>query len=349
MRVVNIGRFPPPVGGVSYFLKRLKPYIDDSKIHGIFYDVSGLNCDEKRELGVICCSYIRCFIDLLFMKKSIIVFHSNRLSILLAIQILSTKHKIVIFTHGESILKVKQKGKLHEFLLKKIDYFVTPTEILFSSMKKIYPKYEAKIRHIPFILFPKEIEPIAHNKMLELRSKSEYLVAGYAYDLTFYNNQDLYGVDMMIEVIKRLKVEYIINVSLILLMPKCTNKQYFNEVLSNIRDNNLDNNILIIDEPLNEASSLFDFVDVYIRPTNTDGDSFAVWESLYVNTPVVASDAAQRPKGCSVFKTRDNEHFYEVLLYTLLNLKDIKKQLEDININGNESGLIDFFESIVID
>lgn len=342
MRIVNIGRFPPPIGGVSYFLQRLKSYLDNSQKNNTFYDISGIDTEKKEEKGIICCSQLRCFWEVLWQEKSLVVFHSNRLPILIGAQILGLKHKIVIFTHGESILKNKEKGFLYRFLLKSIDYFVTPTELIYKNLKKQYLKFEKKIFYIPFILFPKDIQPIKIKEVISIRNSSEYLLVGYAYDLIFHNGIDLYGVDMMIEVLYKLRNDGI-NVSLILLLPNCTNEEYYNELLKKSERYNLKQSVLILQERIDEAISLYKIADIYLRPTNTDGDSFSVWESLYVKTPVVASDVAQRPKECVMFKSRDMDDFYRETKKTIQNIEFHKSALETIQVKGNEDDLISFF------
>lgn len=45
--------------------------------------------------------------------------------------------------------------------------------------------------------------------------------------------------------------------------------------------------------------------DVFVRPTFSDGDAISVREALALGTPVVASDVVPRPKGTLCFKTGD--------------------------------------------
>ena len=65
------------------------------------------------------------------------------------------------------------------------------------------------------------------------------------------------------------------------------------------------NNILFIVEELPSLKEIFTKSDVFIRPTNTDGDAVSVQEAIYYGTTSIASDVAPRPKECLLFKTRD--------------------------------------------
>lgn len=45
-----------------------------------------------------------------------------------------------------------------------------------------------------------------------------------------------------------------------------------------------------------------DCIDVFLRPTRTDGDAISVREAIWRRVPVVASDVAKRPKQCRLFE-----------------------------------------------
>ena len=45
--------------------------------------------------------------------------------------------------------------------------------------------------------------------------------------------------------------------------------------------------------------------NIFVRPTNTDGDSVSLREALHYGMPTVASDAVPRPEGTILFRNRD--------------------------------------------
>jgi len=45
--------------------------------------------------------------------------------------------------------------------------------------------------------------------------------------------------------------------------------------------------------------------DLFLRPTNTDGDAVSIREALHFKVPAVASDVCPRPEGTILFKCRD--------------------------------------------
>lgn len=86
--------------------------------------------------------------------------------------------------------------------------------------------------------------------------------------------------------------------------------------------------------------------DAYLRPTNTDGDSFSIWEALYLGIPVIASDATQRPDGCVLFKNRNLDDLVDKADKLIRNYSIVKEHTRNLNISGSEEQLIDFFNKI---
>jgi glycosyltransferase involved in cell wall biosynthesis len=77
--------------------------------------------------------------------------------------------------------------------------------------------------------------------------------------------------------------------------------------------------VIYLNYPVDFKSLLKD-VDLYVRPTSSDGQSVAVLESLALGTPVLASDVVPRPSGVTTYK------FY--------NRKDFLKQLSRATMAG---------------
>ncbi len=57
--------------------------------------------------------------------------------------------------------------------------------------------------------------------------------------------------------------------------------------------------------PHAQALAALSRCDVFVRPTTADGDAISVREALALNVPVVASDVAARPEGASLFRSGD--------------------------------------------
>ena len=58
---------------------------------------------------------------------------------------------------------------------------------------------------------------------------------------------------------------------------------------------------------------LFKKVDLFLRPTNTDGFGISLAEAIHFGTLAIASDVCPRPEGTILFKNRDfNDLFTKV-------------------------------------
>lgn len=70
----------------------------------------------------------------------------------------------------------------------------------------------------------------------------------------------------------------------------------------------IESNIIYFNHPV-DFVTLLKQVDLYVRPTANDGSSVAVLESLMVGTPVLASDAVDRPQGVNLYTFNDSKDF----------------------------------------
>jgi len=107
-------------------------------------------------------------------------------------------------------------------------------------------------------------------------------------------------------------------------MLNLTPNAYLNTITERIATYNLKNNILLVDITKGvDSVAVWKQADVYLRPTNTDGDSVALREALHVGTHVVASNCTFRPDGVVLFQNRDQNDFLAKTL-EVLNAKPIK-------------------------
>lgn len=138
-------------------------------------------------------------------------------------------------------------------------------------------------------------EPARDKKYIYKKDGSVYLLL-YAYGKVFQKSKDIYGVDFILDNLSHLDKRFV----LVLLDPQGA---YKDEVLE------MDNESLIhLDHEVDFISLLSD-VDVYLRPTTTDGSSVAVQEALMLGKPVLASDVVERPLEVTLYKSGDVDDF----------------------------------------
>mgnify|MGYP001154533439 CR=1 FL=1 len=76
------------------------------------------------------------------------------------------------------------------------------------------------------------------------------------------------------------------------------------EIRSRIAARGVESNFLVVTEAL-PLCPILQRSDLFVRPTNTDGDALSVREALYLRVPALASDVVPRPRGTRLFRTRD--------------------------------------------
>ena len=123
-----------------------------------------------------------------------------------------------------------------------------------------------------------------------------------------YNNQDLYGLDLCIEVAKRLFEKKISFFFIFVVSSLEKNSEVFYNSQNLIKDLGLSQNFYLTNETLSFVR-LLDMSDIVIRPTNTDGDSLTVREAIFFNKIVLASDVVKRPDEVYLFRSRNIDDF----------------------------------------
>jgi glycosyltransferase involved in cell wall biosynthesis len=137
------------------------------------------------------------------------------------------------------------------------------------------------------------------------RARGCHLVCANAYKLQEHRGQDLYGLDLCVELVDLLtrrseaKVAFVFVVSC-----DATGSKLYREAQEQIRKRNLESQFCLYNQPV-DFVTLMKRCDLVLRPTNTDGDAVTIREALYCGVPVIASDVVQRPAGTILFKNRD--------------------------------------------
>nr|MDO8112827.1 glycosyltransferase family 4 protein [Candidatus Sigynarchaeota archaeon] len=332
MRIAIIGFYPPPIGGISTHIARLKEHLDLAKVDYTLYDVSGEHAKVKDEQRVVVCkSFLRLAIKLFISKRCVIHFHNFSRRHIPLYAFLALRHRTVLSFHNERFLadiqgsKVRFMSKLYVLLLNLVHFFITDSPRTAELAKKVV-RNAKKIYMVPEFIPPASIPEIdADDKIMQMRGKHRYLIASTAYRISFHQGQDLYGIDLLIEMLRRL-VHDGIDAAICFTLPNIGDEKYYQALTAHIDEYGLKDRFYFITTPLREASSLYKICNVYVRATNTDGNSLSVLEAMAVRTPVLASDCVPRPPGVRLFKTRDINDLYENIK-TLLNKNEAEKAM----------------------
>ena len=302
MRKCHIGPLPPPLGGISVYLYRLqKLKSDDHYVDSTTLDKIG-------------------FLKLLCQNKEEVVLHDNNLRKLVAAFFFSIlvglRYSFVV--HGAGIYR--KKKAISCFLLRKSLQRASSIQFVSKSlqdrMKDLFPEVveHSFVQHA-FLPPPLEDEKkisdtYPHEISVFLECHSPCLVAN-AFKLVFWEDgNDVYGLDMCVELIRRLKLKYP-RIGLVFALADDTGESdYFAKIKERILTDKLNERIYFMSGQ-RELWPLFRKADLMVRPTCTDGDGISIAEALYFDCPAIASDVCVRPEGTILFNNRDMEDFYE--------------------------------------
>jgi len=319
--ILIFGPLPPPAGGVSIHIDRLNQLIkDDFQVD--FIDEASV---VKKNIF-----NIRSYNPFVYINKILaadVLFIHTGDSFLRKFHILIGTiffKKIILTIHGYS--------KTNNFFLLKIDslFFNLCNKIIivnpYISEKLNLSQRKCIVKHafIPPLMINEPVLPdLIINWFNNSKKSGNIIFCANASRLEILNGEDLYGLDMCIELVKRL-FNNNFSVCFIFIVSSLVNcSERFVKYQKLIIDLGLQNNFLLI-------NGVFSFVrviensDIVLRPTNADGDAVTIREAIFLNKAVLASDVIVRPDRTLLFKNRDINDFYNqtVLLLNNKNLLD---------------------------
>lgn len=346
--IIQAGIYPPPIGGVSMYMKRFKDYMDANNIRNELWDVSSniKNVKGVRNVSIKKLPFeyfkmgshdlIHYNVSGIFAKNYFAFF--NRL--------LFRKRKKVMTIHGsaEGIFdddKTKMVRSMNSYdgviCVKEND-----SEYLRSN------GVETRIYEIPAFIPPifnkREADEIPQ-EVWNFINEHDYIVSANGFRLNFHNSEDLYGADLCVELCGRLKKSYP-NIGFIFSLSGIGNTDYYNELLKRTKEYGIEDNFLFITQayqfyPILMKSSLF------VRPTNTDGDALSIREAVNFGVPALVSDVVERPKGVYLFKSRDIDDFYTQAKKILDNYDEHKKAVSGIKYENNAEKILSVYKELM--
>jgi len=308
INVLITGPMPPPAGGISIHLQRLKHLLND-EFNLDFIDESSLK--NKLYFNI---KSLNLFVYLKKIRNAEILFIHSGNRLFKKIHILAGKlfgKKVIITIHGY--------GRKRAFLFRMYD------QLIFNLANKIIlvnPEIRQKLNlndkkiviknaFLPPILSEEQkLSAVIEMRLIESRKQNKTIICANASRLDSYNGEDLYGLDISVEATKKL-VDAGIQVDVIFIVSSLdAGDDRFQKAQHLIQQYQIQSSFLLINEKASFVK-LIEQSDIVIRPTNTDGDSLTIREGLYLNKIVLASDVVQRPEGTNLFRTRNTADLYE--------------------------------------
>jgi glycosyltransferase involved in cell wall biosynthesis len=331
------GPVPPPIGGVAVHVERLLPHLDQAGIDYVVYNTGGptetpgrvVSIDQKRW------RFVR---HLLTSAEPVVVMFGNRWQAWVASWIWSRVRgkKVVIAFHGETLRWVwESRG----FLVRKLiaNGLRSATRLIAASPHIrdaicSYGDFGDKITILPAFIPPvwcdEEAAAIAE-EITRFCGEHDPLILATGAPVLRENNTDLYGIDMTIELVDRIRDSYPkVGVLWSLLDFIGSIPEYAEAMRQEVSRRGLGAHWLFT-PPQPFFYPLYRLADLFVRPTLSDGDAVSLREALHFGVPALASDAAPRPEGTILFRKRDQEDFERAVRETLAKLGAEREQLRD--------------------
>ena len=345
MKVELWGTYPPPIGGVSIHIYRL--------IHNLHkLDSSIILRNFGKHVPDI--SYVKRvsypwmeFLLLPFRKKKVIHLHSNNLSAFALFLLLGGRHKVGVTLHNQNLIRETSyiKRKIIQLFLQNAAFVILNDDNYSVKLCSYFRCSNDKFHILPAFLPPTQSEYLGlSNEILLFRKQHSFLFSANAYKRRYENGIDIYGFDLLIQLVKSLK-EKGINVGLVFCLPMIGDMEYYQRCLSLIKEMNIDDNILVVQKEMPNGFEVWKLSDLFIRPTYTDIEGISVKEALYCGTPAIASDVCKRPSEAILFKNRNYEDLEEKVLAFYKNHN--QSQIRNVSfVDSTVSQLWDIYKSV---
>lgn len=331
-KLALLGGYPPPYGGVTIHTRRLCWLLEERGVDYIVYNAASKAGNCKRVLSVYHNRHLWMLWYALYGKEPVVYILSPRLLSWLFGAFLAKVRgkKVIVRIQNSRLIDWCGKASLRRFIaafsLRRITQVISVNQEICEQLITIGVSPE-KVHVFPGFLppVPSDLDPhsVKSDVWKFLASHGPVITANGK--ISFYQGEDLYGLDHLIELAIQLKPDYP-NIGIIFCFSDFSdeNQKYLDILLSKAKDNDVLDSVFF-----NTCSGPFLPIlkegDLFVRPTNTDGDANSIREALYLGIPTIASDAVVRPQGVVLFKSRNISHFVEKVKLILSSKKEKEK------------------------
>ncbi len=336
LRVAQVGIYPPPYGGVSIHIQRLHAFCLAQNIKSTVFDISR---QAKRARNVMNVKRFWNWPRLLASRQDIIHVHTtSRHWVSTAVFFCLARLKGARFVLTYHSLRYSRGDfgplgrRVMKALLSSAEWCIAVSPQVKDGLIALGARAD-RISVVPAYLPPvikdEEIAEIPP-AVWEFMAAHKPVISANAFNNIKYHGEDLYGIDMCIELCAALK-DVFPGVGVVFCLPNIGDREYFAELKRRITEKDISNNFLFQTKPCQFYPVLMKS-DIFVRPTSSDGDAVSLREALYLEIPSAASDAATRPEGTVIFKNRDVSDFIASVKKVWENYADYKKKAASLKM-----------------
>ncbi|MCB0720244.1 MAG: glycosyltransferase family 4 protein [Bacteroidetes bacterium] len=299
-KILIFGSVPPPIGGVSVFIQRhsevlrragVTVQIVDWRNTGVLARLRAFAGARSSDVGIEVHGYqtmpLLCCI-LLARGRSTLWLHSGQFSAhltnlqrrILRASLGRLGTIVLVSRHIRGLLASNGFEVPADAVVEPA--FIEPDRSRLQSIWESYPETAKVFVH-------------QHKPVLVMQGAD-----------AFHEGADRYGTDIAIEALGLLRLDYP-DAALLVGRPSVGSEdfqEYERGQRARINQLGLSESVFFLTGE-QELWPMIGRADIFLRPTNQDGDSVSVREALALGVPVVASDACPRPEQCVSFVSRD--------------------------------------------
>ena len=339
LKIIEFCPVPPPYGGVTVFVKRLS-----DKLRNDGYSVGGYYTDDCKDINVVgsplyykviqsssSSKIIKLFVKVYRTIRytyelshfNIIHYHGLENMDLIWLLKFVLKKQVMITVHSAMIEEFYAKTSFYnKYFLRKIaesdTEWIAVSEQAKQCMLRL-PFHFCQNIHVIAAYIPIESRmdiPLS-DEMMAYLNEHEKNIAFYARSFMTHNGIDVYGIDDTLLLYAKIVESCDNKIGLVFCMSEDTNKYQIQKLFDKARKMGIYDKIFWQIGAIDNINNLWRNVDIYIRPTSTDGDSVAVREVLDQGVHVIASDVCWRPEGVLTYRWKNNDSLFEQVLLAL--------------------------------
>ena len=312
------GFYPPPIGGISIYCKRLAEKLHAIDESVIMRDFAQSGYENECVMRVK--NRILEFLKLPFVPKRLIHAQFTNFYLLMMLYLFGWKHYIVLTLHNRRIVLLDGwKRKVVNQLFRRAKYIIYNDPTYTALLCEKYDVDGGKIVLLPTYMAPEQSEVKGLTTELEeFINKHEYSISSNAHRVINNVFGDLYGIDQLIDLMNRLVNEKGLDVGMVFCIADIFDHEYYDKCVARIEELGLTEHFCFaVNSPVN-GFEVWAHTDLFVRATMSDMEGVSVKEALQFGTPVVASDVCTRPKETVLYRTGDADDLFEKVYPLLL-------------------------------
>jgi glycosyltransferase involved in cell wall biosynthesis len=300
-----VGCLPPPVGGVSVHLQRLTARLDQEGHRWRLLDdapIAPLLLPVKLAMA---------FTAARLSGVQVVHCHSGNwrtryfcasLGRLLGLRVLLTLHSFRPLDNPRTHWLARRALRLAAGVV------AVSEDVRTRCLEHGAPLGRVQVQYA-YLDPPDQTEKAPPTAVVDFLLAHEPRLVASAFRLRFHEGLDLYGLDLLVELIHQLRRTRPAT-GLVFVLPEIGLPDYLAQCRTRLDELGLTEHVLIVTDSL-DFPALLRECDLLVRPTTSDGDSLSLREALFTGCRCLASDAVPRPEGVALFHSRDGAHLLQ--------------------------------------